>query len=296
MNTAGSAQGIDLSSWQPPLTSAGGYDFVLVKATEGTSWVDPNFAANWDYLATQPVHRGAYHYFHPAQPAAQQAALFMSVVIGRGLLPGDMVAGDFEVTEGTQPGPLARQFLDLTAASASKAVAAASGRQTGGPHCPVLCYSYLDFLPNLADCIGYPLWVADYASTAPASVAPWKSWTFWQWSGGGGPHGADQDAYNGTAAGLDAWISTYTGGKPPVTPPPSWTEQLMQQLPTLQQTAAGDDVRTIQGTLIARGHRITVDGVFGQDTHSSVRAFQASKGLKPDGIVGPLTWAKLLNR
>lgn len=38
------------------------------------------------------------------------------------------------------------------------------------------------------------------------------------------------------------------------------------------------------------------DGMFGPQTLSRVRAFQAqgSPVLVPDGIVGPLTWAKLL--
>jgi hypothetical protein len=38
---------------------------------------------------------------------------------------------------------------------------------------------------------------------------------------------------------------------------------------------------------------ITADGRFGAGTEDAVRAFQTSRGLKSDGIVGPKTWAEL---
>ena len=40
--------------------------------------------------------------------------------------------------------------------------------------------------------------------------------------------------------------------------------------------------------------KLTVDGVFGADTESSVRAFQSIFDLTADGIVGPATWYKML--
>jgi len=36
-----------------------------------------------------------------------------------------------------------------------------------------------------------------------------------------------------------------------------------------------------------------VDGIFGSKTKTAVLAFQNANGLGTDGIVGPLTWAKL---
>lgn len=57
-------------------------------------------------------------------------------------------------------------------------------------------------------------------------------------------------------------------------------------------------VRTIQARLNALRYgegNLTVDGLFGTRTRSAVYDFQLENGLKPDGIVGPVTWGKLVS-
>ena len=39
---------------------------------------------------------------------------------------------------------------------------------------------------------------------------------------------------------------------------------------------------------------VTVDGIFGNDTKKAVMAFQTARRLNPDGIVGDITWTKLI--
>ncbi len=53
-------------------------------------------------------------------------------------------------------------------------------------------------------------------------------------------------------------------------------------------------VRSLQQLLRARNHPVAVDGIFGPNTESAVKAFQQSRGLAADGIVGPNTWPKLV--
>jgi murein DD-endopeptidase MepM/ murein hydrolase activator NlpD len=55
-----------------------------------------------------------------------------------------------------------------------------------------------------------------------------------------------------------------------------------------QGEPANADVLYIQNKL-----GVNPTGPFGPKTHAAVVAFQTSKGLKADGIVGPLTWSKL---
>ena len=57
----------------------------------------------------------------------------------------------------------------------------------------------------------------------------------------------------------------------------------------------GDAVRKLQELLNALGYDCSsVDGIFGSKTKAAVLAFQKANGLAADGIVGPLTWGKLV--
>jgi peptidoglycan hydrolase-like protein with peptidoglycan-binding domain len=64
--------------------------------------------------------------------------------------------------------------------------------------------------------------------------------------------------------------------------------------PLEQQGSTGEDVRTVQYLVNAQGHPTGVDGIFGPLTKAAVQAFQASRGLAADGIVGPHTWPQLI--
>jgi peptidoglycan hydrolase-like protein with peptidoglycan-binding domain len=62
---------------------------------------------------------------------------------------------------------------------------------------------------------------------------------------------------------------------------------------TQSQGNRGADVLAIQYLLQQHGQTVAADGVFGSGTTTAVRAFQTSKGLAADGIVGPQTWGAL---
>jgi peptidoglycan hydrolase-like protein with peptidoglycan-binding domain len=58
----------------------------------------------------------------------------------------------------------------------------------------------------------------------------------------------------------------------------------------------GEDVKFIQTLLKKHGFfNEKVDGYFGQNTLSAVSNFQRVISTKPDGVVGPITWNRLLN-
>lgn len=56
-----------------------------------------------------------------------------------------------------------------------------------------------------------------------------------------------------------------------------------------------DEVKELQAELNKEGFSLDVDGLFGRDTEAAVKRFQGEHGLDDDGVVGPLTWAALLD-
>jgi hypothetical protein len=67
--------------------------------------------------------------------------------------------------------------------------------------------------------------------------------------------------------------------------------------PTLMLTnpfTTGQAVHDLQTALDKHGAKLAVDGIFGPLTEAAVKAFQKSHLVPADGIVGPLTWSKLL--
>ena len=66
---------------------------------------------------------------------------------------------------------------------------------------------------------------------------------------------------------------------------------------TMRKGDSGEDVKELQEALVREGYDVgkkkdgtpLIDGKYGSETLSAVRAFQHDHGLKPDGIAGPLT-------
>lgn len=66
--------------------------------------------------------------------------------------------------------------------------------------------------------------------------------------------------------------------------------------PVLRDRCSGPAVTVLQRHLCEHGFRTAVDGVFGSRTADVVRAFQAARRLRADGVVGPATWVALRTR
>jgi putative chitinase len=64
-------------------------------------------------------------------------------------------------------------------------------------------------------------------------------------------------------------------------------------LPVLRSGDGGPAVRCLQARLRYVEGSGAVDGSFGPRTEGAVRHFQDTRGLDPDGVVGPSTWAAL---
>ncbi|HKE20093.1 MAG TPA: peptidoglycan-binding domain-containing protein [Kofleriaceae bacterium] len=73
-------------------------------------------------------------------------------------------------------------------------------------------------------------------------------------------------------------------------------EQETASRPLLRRGSTGAAVRDLQVRLQSLGFDPgPADGIFGGGTQAAVVSFQRSRGLTPDGIVGPQTWSALLS-
>ena len=61
----------------------------------------------------------------------------------------------------------------------------------------------------------------------------------------------------------------------------------------LQEGSEGEDVRTAQQLLTAKGFSLSADGIFGPKTKQAVVQFQKKQGIAADGVVGETTMARL---
>ncbi len=63
---------------------------------------------------------------------------------------------------------------------------------------------------------------------------------------------------------------------------------------TVRKGSRGESVKLLQEILNSLGYECGMtDGVFGKNTLSAVKAFQADRGLSADGVAGPETWREL---
>jgi hypothetical protein len=94
------------------------------------------------------------------------------------------------------------------------------------------------------------------------------------------------------------WVPGGTAPTPVPAPPapapsfPAWPGRFIQYHAgwTARQRYNGADVRAWQQKMKNRGWRIVVDGDFGAASDKILRQFQAEKGLRVDGILGPISW------
>ena len=98
--------------------------------------------------------------------------------------------------------------------------------------------------------------------------------------------------------GIDETVPD-SGAPSPVPPLPGNNAPPYPGLP-LKRGATGEDVKTMQAylnvinTIYPSVPQLTVDGTFGPKTEEAVKAFQTLNFLTSDGIIGPVTWDKIV--
>jgi hypothetical protein len=257
----------------------GDVKFVHIKATEGTSFVDPNFHANFSGAKTSGRKVGAYHFarFSDKKEAQAEALHFLSVVSDYDL---DFHILDLEVGSGDLTDAVNAFFQVLRK------------HKCGG----LLLYSNPSFMRNhlkkevVADDV--LLWVAHYGVDKP-TVLYWPDWMFWQYTSAGTVSGISGrvDMNYAKPEVIGGKIEQMAEVKPIKKPAPKPKDDGL-----LRKGDKGPAVKKLQEKLLKAGEKLPrfgADGDFGAETEEAVKAFQARHGLVVDGIAGPKTMAKL---
>lgn len=190
-------KGIDVASYQPETYPTTGLDFVFVKATEGTSYVNPKMVRQAATARAAGLALGFYHFLHAGDIKAQ-AAYFVAKAP---LLAGDMLVCDWERPPAGSAASCAEKDAFLKEVARLR------------PGYRVGLYCNTDFWLN-RDTTSYAedfLWIAD--PNHPVGKPGIKAhWLFHQYSSVGG---TDRNvAAFADRAALRAWAG-YPGPKPP---------------------------------------------------------------------------------
>jgi len=200
--------GMDVSSHQGTVNwstaKANGAVFAYVKATEGTTYQNPDFAQQYNGSFNVGMIRGAYHFALPDRSSgATQGSFFVShgggwSADGKTLPP----AIDLEYNPyGASCYGLSQSAMVSWIHDIANTVKAKAGRDPAfytSTSWWSLCTG------NSAAFSINPLWVARYASTVGTLPASWTFYTIWQFSDSGIFPG-DQNQFNGALDRLQAF-------------------------------------------------------------------------------------------
>lgn len=178
--------------------------FVICKATEGITMVDPDFKNNWATITKKGFTRGAYHFYHCGDDPVKQANHFLSAVDSFSSADFPPII-DFEETsidKNCAVTQIQKNLLVFLATIKTK-----TGRT------PIIYTDNNMGAKYLSDTAfaAYPLFIADYQNgNKPRLPGAWKNkqWAIWQKSESYVIHSTtdDFDIFNGTIHDLNRFI------------------------------------------------------------------------------------------
>lgn len=213
--------GIDVSLYQGAInwtTVKPNISYAFIKATQGSTIVDPQFANNWAQAKANGIPRGAYHYFKFMDNPQAQADLFINTLKGDyGELPPVV---DVEDTSYAASINNLKTFIDIV------------GQKTGR-RCMIYTAKWFWNASRWGGPVtwakDYDLWTASY-TTAPIVPDDWfvnnvALWRFWQYTSSGAVGGitgnVDMDKFNGDYNAFQYYLDHLP---PAATTPPTPTQ------------------------------------------------------------------------
>jgi GH25 family lysozyme M1 (1,4-beta-N-acetylmuramidase) len=227
---SGLPQGVDVSSNQHwggggidwGQVRGAGYEFALIKATEGDYYVNPYFGADYGDTKNANLYRGAYHFAIPsASDGASQADFFLHHAAYTG--DGATVAPTLDLE--WNPYDSSQSCYGMSPAEMVGWVTAFRDEVKHYIGRSPAIYTTASWWNQCTDgntsFAGDPLWVAAYEVQEPPLPAGWSSPTIWQYTCKGAvpgiPGEVDINYFNGPRSDLDLFAGK---PRPPVAAPP----------------------------------------------------------------------------
>ncbi|MCU0423716.1 MAG: hypothetical protein MUC81_12995 [Bacteroidia bacterium] len=173
--------GIDVSRWNgkelTEITAADSLTFVICKATQGTSSIDPDFKANLAIIKQKGLISGAYHFYQVGDNPETQANHFWNTLVAHGHVQLTPIV---DIEQGSLPKSKVTiekvqndlmTFLNLIEQKSGRVPMIYTGAAFGE--------QYL----NHANFAKYPLWLAEYTKREKPSIpTTWKKkgYKIWQ--------------------------------------------------------------------------------------------------------------------
>jgi GH25 family lysozyme M1 (1,4-beta-N-acetylmuramidase) len=175
--------GIDISRYNGNLASlisaSDSLTFVICKATEGVTLIDPQFKSNWERLRANGCLRGAYHFYRTNDNPQAQAAFFWNTISAQGRTD---IAPVVDIEQNSFPKSTAfrdivkiqrdlLRFLDLLETLSHRKPVVYTSRSFADVYLLNRVFSK------------YPLWLADYSGAdTPRLPKTWETagYKIWQ--------------------------------------------------------------------------------------------------------------------
>ena len=240
---------IDISHWQEdPLdfdkVKTTGVQAVVLKATQGLSYVDPTLAKRRNAAQQAGLLTSTYHFMENGKKSdiAKQIQHYLRTV---------------------NPQPGERMILDVedTITTLNDIIAAVEALVADSRALQVTIYSghvIKDLLKNNANATlskYTSLWLAQYTTGTPSwPTAVWPKWTLWQYSDTGEVSGingpVDVNRFNGTDDNFCKWIAPASVPAPDPTPTPD------EDVPLVELTINSDRPIQLKLTVNANVNQI----------------------------------------
>lgn len=275
--------GIDIARYQKGIDlSVVPCEFVIIKATQGTSYISPEFKKQIKQADTCGKFLGVYHYSGGggAIPEAEHFLKTVKDYIGKAILCLDW---EWDMNPNMANPEYAKAFLAYV-------------KQNTG--ITPFIYMSKSVCRQYSWDASYPLWCAQYKNVQPTGYqdnpwtdskgfGAWQNCTILQYSSKGRLPGYEKNLDLDKAyISAEEWLM-YAKGEIETVP-------ATEPFPILKKGDRNEYVRHWQMFLNLNGYVCgNADGIFGPKTDAAVRKWQKDHGLKADGIIGPKTWGSL---